>query len=153
MILQTANLTAAGSTFSGEEPADVFEWENRDTEIVFPASPLRWSFTAKLFGSELLIEGKASAEFKGICARCGCDMTLTVSEPLCFSQEVGEEISEVDLTSELRDAILLALPNHPVCNPGCKGLCPKCGKPISESPCKCDGPSRPSAWDVLDNLH
>ena len=152
MILQTANLNPSGSKFSGEDPVEVFAWIPQEGDIITPSSPLRWRFIAKLFGSELLIEGRVSADFSGICARCGQNMTLTLSEPLCFSMPLTEEISEVDLTSELRDAILLALPNHQVCKPDCQGVCPSCGKPLSDGPCTCRGPSRPSAWDALDKL-
>ena len=101
---------------------------------------------------ELLIEGKVSAEFSGVCARCGCDMVFEIAEPLCFSVEISDEIAEVDLTSELRDAILLALPNHPVCKTDCQGVCPTCGKPLSEGSCTCSGIKNTSPWDTLNEL-
>ena len=152
MILQTANLTEAGARFAGEEPQDAFGWPDDGSEIVHPATPLRWSFVAKLFGTELLIEGRVSARFEGICARCGRPLALDLSEPLCFSKEIPGENAEVDLTSDLREAILLALPNHPVCGPGCKGLCPRCGKPLADGPCPCADSTGAGAWDVLDKL-
>lgn len=152
MILQTANLSPAGSKFSGEETNEIFEWPADGSAIVHPSGPLRWKFTAKLFGDELLIEGKVSAEFSGVCARCGCDMVFEIAEPLCFSVEISEEIAEVDLTSELRDAILLALPNHPVCKTDCQGVCPTCGKPLSEGSCTCGSIKNTSPWDTLDGL-
>lgn len=152
MILQTANLSSGGSKFSGEEPSEVFAWPEPSDDIVRPAGPLRWKFVAKLFGNELLIEGTVTAEFSGICARCGCDMVLTVTEPLCFSVDVSGDVAEVDLTSELRDAILLALPNHPVCKLDCKGVCPTCGKPLSEGSCTCRDTTTSRQWDALDKL-
>ena len=152
MILQTANLTEAGARFAGEEPQDAFGWPDDGSEIVHPATPLRWSFVAKLFGTELLIEGRVSARFEGICARCGRDLALEIAEPLCFSKEVPAENAEVDLTSDLREAILLALPNHPVCGPGCKGLCPRCGTPLADGLCQCADSTGTGAWDVLNNL-
>ncbi len=152
MILQTANLSPAGSKFSGEETSEVFEWTENCTEIVRPTGPLRWKFVAKLFGDELLIEGSVSAEFSGICARCGCDMVLTMAEPLCFSVDVSGDVAEVDLTSELRDAILLALPNHPVCKPDCPGVCSTCGMLLSEGSCLCRDTPTTSQWDALDKL-
>ena len=152
MILQTANLSPAGSKFAGEDPVEIFEWPANGEAIVHPSGPLRWKFMAKLFGDELLIEGSVSAAFSGICARCGCDMALEVVQPLCFSVEISEDLAEVDLTSELRDAILLALPNHPVCKTDCQGVCPTCGKPLSEGSCTCRGIKNTSPWDTLDAL-
>ena len=152
MILQTANLSETGARFAGEEPDDVFAWPDDGSEIVHPAGPLQWRFTAKRFGMELFIEGRAAARFEGLCARCGRDLVLAIDEPLCFSLEIPSENAEVDLTSEIREAILLALPNHPVCGPGCKGLCPRCGKPLADGPCPCADSTGAGAWDVLDKL-
>ena len=70
MILQTANLSETGARFAGEEPADVFAWPDDGSEIVHPAGPLQWRFTAKRFGMELFIEGRAAARFEGLCPRC-----------------------------------------------------------------------------------
>ncbi|MGI5869625.1 MAG: YceD family protein [Kiritimatiellia bacterium] len=152
MILQTANLTETAASFSGEEPIDVFDWKDDGSEIVHPATPLRWSFDARVFGDELLIDGHASARFEGVCARCGRPIALELSEPLCFSRQLPEESAEVDLTSDLREAILLALPNHPVCDPECKGLCPRCGTSLAAGPCPCVDAVAAGAWDVLDRL-
>lgn len=153
MKIGLANLTPEGTDFSGEDPQEeAFAWEDGPGDIVHPAGPLKWALNAKLFGAELLVEGRASAVFEGFCARCGGDMSVEISEPVCFSVEVSAEMSEVDLTSELRDAILLALPNHPLCRPDCKGVCPSCGKPLSEGPCTCGDNVEPSAWDALDGL-
>ncbi len=152
MILQLANLTPAGSKFSGEETSDVFAWPTDSTDIVHPSGPMRWKIVAKLFGDELLIEGSVSAEFSGICSRCGCDMVIDMAEPLCFSVDVSGDVAEVDLTSELRDAILLALPNHPVCKTDCQGVCPTCGKPFSEGSCTCSDTTSSNPWAALDKL-
>ena len=42
--------------------------------------------------------------------------------------EVGRMQGDlIDLEPELRDAVVLALPNHPLCREDCPGLCPECG--------------------------
>ncbi len=151
MILQLANLTDAGSAFSGSEPVSVLVWPEIPGEIIRPAGSLDWNIRAKLFGDELFIEGEASAPFSGICARCGCDLDLVVAETLCFSLDVSG-IAEVDLTSEIRDAILLALPNHPVCAPTCRGRCSRCGKLLAEGDCDCREAADGSLWNVFDDL-
>lgn len=152
MILQLTRLTDQRVQFSGEDPETIFEWPEGEGEIVHPVGPMSWHFTAQLLGTELLIEGEASARFEGICARCGKPLALEIREPYCFSREILKETTEVDLTSELREAILLALPNHPVCRPGCKGLCPRCGKSLAEGPCTCADPLQEGAWGALEKL-
>lgn len=90
----------------------------------------------------VLVSGTASAPVAGQCARC--------LDPLVDSLEVEltelfaypdtatdgstdpDEVSRVvdglvDLEPVVRDALLLALPQAPLCSEGCPGLCPECG--------------------------
>ena len=56
------------------------------------------------------------------------------------------------MTSDLREAILLALPSNPVCADDCPGLCPRCGKRLAEGPCGCAGGPEGNAFAALDDL-
>jgi uncharacterized protein len=38
----------------------------------------------------------------------------------------------IDLSSALREQILLAIPPSPLCDEACKGLCPQCGKDLNQ---------------------
>jgi uncharacterized protein len=90
----------------------------------------------------VLVSGTASVLVTGQCARC--------LDPLVDSLEVEltelfaypdtatdlsadpDEISRVldgliDLEPAVHDAILLALPQAPLCGEDCRGLCPECG--------------------------
>jgi uncharacterized metal-binding protein YceD (DUF177 family) len=56
----------------------------------------------------------------------------------------------VDLTPYVREDIFLAFPQHPLCDPECRGL-------VSEPPTGVEsrsgvGPSMASAWAALDKL-
>ena len=156
MILQLTKVEPQGSKFSGEDPIETLGWEGAETDIIRPASPLRWRFTAKLFDTELLITGEASADFTGICARCGSPANLTIREPLSFSVQVEENAAEVDLTDEIRDAVLLSLPLNPLCKPDCAGLCPRCGRSLEDGDCNCappdDAPDTTNPFSALDKL-
>jgi len=43
---------------------------------------------------------------------------------------------ELDLSDEVREALLLELPITPHCREDCRGLCPKCGADLNEGPCE-----------------
>ncbi len=45
---------------------------------------------------------------------------------------------KLDLTEDIIDTIILNLPMKPLCNEGCKGLCPKCGINLNEEQCDCE---------------
>ena len=137
MILNLTKLGSSAAKFAGEDPIEVLTWEGAASDIVRPAGALRWDFSARLFDTELLVTGSASAEFEGFCARCGKHIKFTVSEPLSFSMEVGANDVEADLTPEIREAILLALPLNPLCRDDCPGLCPRCGMSLENNDCDC----------------
>ena len=102
----------------------------------------------------VLVSGTALVSVEGECSRC--------LEPIAFDMEVdlqelfeypatdarGRQIEKsqtddelpkldgdlLDLESVLRDAVVLAFPLSPLCNPGCRGLCSECGANLNENP-------------------
>ena len=151
MILDLTQLDENGRRFTGTEPAAILEWDPAD-ETLQPSSPVSYDFTASLFDSELVLRGSLSCRFSGLCNRCGGPMELDVREDeFDVSLDVSEENSTVDLTNELREAIILALPSFPVCRSDCPGICPRCGKRLAEGSCGCkERPAR--GWEALDGL-
>ena len=112
-----------------------------DDEFLKPFGGLRYELGVQLFGSELLVRGKLEQDFEAACSRCGKDFDFTVKVPdfaASYSTDSGDEF--VDLTAELRESILLALPTYPVCREDCPGI----EKTEKEAP--------DSRWDALDNL-
>ena len=91
----------------------------------------------------VLVTGTATATFDGECARCldplseqriEVDFTELFAYPdsatdtTTDDDEVFRLVDDlVDLEPVVRDAIVLALPNAPLCSPDCRGLCADCG--------------------------
>ena len=112
-----------------------------DDEFLKPFGGLRYELGVQLFGSELLVRGKLEQDFEAACSRCGKDFDFTVKVPDFTASFATDDKTEfVDLTSELRESILLALPTYPVCHEDCPGI----EQTEKETP--------DSRWDVLDNL-
>ena len=59
---------------------------------------------------------------------------------------------QIDLAPMVREEVLLAVPDGPLCRPDCPGLCPICGADLAEGPCGCDTTERDERWAVLDEL-
>jgi uncharacterized protein len=57
-----------------------------------------------------------------------------------------------DLTEFVRQAILVEVPMKPLCDAACLGLCPVCGKPLSECSCSCKIEEKGSPFDALRDL-
>ncbi|MGH3977460.1 MAG: YceD family protein, partial [Pseudonocardiaceae bacterium] len=90
----------------------------------------------------ILVSGTASAPVSGECARCldplSDRLEVAVSELFAYPDsatddttdpdEVSRVVDElVDLEPVVRDAVILALPQVPLCREDCPGLCPDCG--------------------------
>jgi len=58
----------------------------------------------------------------------------------------------IDLTSSVRDAILLSIPMKPLCSPECRGLCPVCGKDLNRGKCTCTKETVDARWDALRKI-
>ena len=58
----------------------------------------------------------------------------------------------LDLEEVLRQAIYLELPLHAVCQPGCRGMCSKCGKSLNEGLCECVDDEVDPRWEALRSL-
>ncbi len=115
--------------------------------------------------------GKVTAQWVGECSRCLRPVAGTVqtqvrelfdappkSHPrVSGSTGVDEDIyplsgDQADLEPLARDAILLALPQAPLCAEDCAGLCPVCGADRNVADCGCDTVVRDERWAALDSL-
>ena len=122
-------------------------------EYLRPFAGIRYRLSVQLAGRELLARGELEQDFEAVCSRCGADFDFTVTVPdFLASFETDEKTEIVDLTDELRQSIILALPTYPVCRADCRGVCPTCGKNLNEGPCACVHEERDDRWGALDAL-
>jgi len=95
----------------------------------------------------VLVTGTASAPTTGECARCldplSGRVTVEMTELFAYPHSATEETTDedeiprlvddrIDLEPVVRDAVVLALPQVPLCTPDCAGLCPDCGEKWAE---------------------
>ncbi len=118
LLIDVVRLDREGERLEGE--VDIVDI---DEEFVRPFGGVRYSLTAQIFGSELLVRGRLEQDFDLVCSRCGKDFDDTVKvEDFTFSAELDEKSQFVDLTNEARESIILALPTYPVCDEACPGI-------------------------------
>ncbi|MCX7827246.1 MAG: DUF177 domain-containing protein, partial [Verrucomicrobiae bacterium] len=148
------NLPAEGRSFEGEEPATILDIQDPGLRFEWA---IHYKIHATLTGHELVAVGRLWTQVGICCVRCLKDATLPL-DVLSFvaHQEVGAGQEFADLTENMREDILLALPQNPLCQPGCRGLCPSCGQDLNESTCACarkatEGRSA-TAWSALDRI-
>lgn len=86
-------------------------------------------------GDLILLQARVSGAWILECSRCltvhGASFDTGTEETFPIASET------IDVTTALRDAILMEVPQRSLCRPDCKGLCPSCGKNLNESACPC----------------
>lgn len=128
-----------------------FTWGGEEVELTEPV-------TVKLVltntGEILLANGFLKTTLRLTCSRCLEAFPYRLDVPFIVgykeakkqkTEDTGNEDLEVrafsgdriDITEDVRDTLLLALPMKPLCRQDCKGLCPHCGKNLNEGPCGC----------------
>jgi uncharacterized protein len=45
--------------------------------------------------------------------------------------------AEIDLGEAVREALILAIPEFPLCREDCRGLCARCGADLNQGECRC----------------
>lgn len=123
---------------------------------------------------QVFLRGKLQGALESSCSRCLEEARLSVDVPLAVTflpraqdegsdRDKGEDQEEdvdvatydgdvIDLTPEIRDQLLLALPITPVCREDCAGLCPICGGNRNQKPCQCRAPDSPARTPLADAL-
>jgi uncharacterized protein len=121
-------------------------------DFQFPEAA-RGRVTCYRSGAELFFSGELTAKTIGECARCAEDFEFRLVVPFAAVfvprvQALAEDDDdvdfyvydgdEIDLTPLLQESILLALPTLPLCQEGCRGLCPHCGSNRNVTSCHCE---------------
>ena len=157
VTLNVRHLEEKSLFLKGELPSDELDLATADELIHLPESCF-YDLEAQMIERGILVQGTLRLTLECECARClkPCRHVLALEQWACHLALEGEEkvgvINDcVDLTPYVRDDIVLAFPQHPLCEPECKGLAssrhdPRNAGPVGE-------PESPSAaWAELNKL-
>ena len=128
LIFNLRHLDKGDLHLQGELTAEELELTDVD-ELVRLAEPIKYELVAELLPDSVLVQGQLRSNLACQCARCLRPFTQKLELPdwICNLPLEGEDkvtVSNdcVDLTSYIREDTLLAFPQHPLCEPGCRGL-------------------------------
>jgi uncharacterized protein len=139
-------------------------------EGVRVTGPIQVSGRADLEAAGLRVRGTIETGLTLTCSRClepfdfpvrsRFDATYTSVVPTEDEVELDArdltvchlEGDTVDLGELVHEQVLLAVPMAPVCDAGCKGLCPTCGANLNREACGCEAPAADPRFAVLRKL-
>ncbi|NMW64670.1 hypothetical protein HHJ78_03790 [Mobiluncus mulieris] len=146
------------------------EWTNSVVRLEGTEIPCRVELTAVSEGILAHITGEVGTVAQ--CSRCldPVHEVLSLDETQMFffpesldsaREQAGEdsvdilEVSDdnqIDLEPLLRDNLVLALPNLPLCDENCRGLCPDCGERLDMLPADHHHENIDPRWAALGDL-
>jgi uncharacterized protein len=128
MIINVARIPESGLKIHDEEPGEILGLGEADEFRA--AGPIVCDLYAQVVDQMLIVRGTLTAPIEAHCARCTQKFSTTVTDSGFLRDFPGiQGTEEVDITADLREAILLELPHFPLCDEGCKGLCDQQKRP------------------------
>jgi uncharacterized metal-binding protein YceD (DUF177 family) len=158
VLVNLRQLKLKSMRLQGELPITELDYSHPD-ECLELGFPLKYDLEAQWLEESVLVQGSLQILLRCSCVRClkKSDYRVELKNWVCQLGSAGEEkmvvVNDcVDLTSYLREDILLAFPQHPLCDAGCRGLPPSEMK--GDSPSHGPKPLEASAspWDLLDKI-
>jgi len=135
------------------QPGEV-EQEGDSYRVVQPVS---LDFDIHKDKDRFRLEGTVRTELELACSRClepfrlpvdaAFDLRYHPASEMSSAEESGIEEEDletsyyrdeqIDLNELMREQFYLALPMKPLCQDGCRGLCPQCGTNLNQGACDC----------------
>ncbi len=149
MKINVKRIPVGGEDLHGAAPASILDLN--ESVVRFP-DEIHYELHAQLQGNALLVTGQLATVATAQCSRClqPFQMPLRVGEFVVHQELHGEDF--VDLTANIREDIILQLPQRALCDADCKGLCPWCGADLNQGACRCPKNRENGRWHALDQL-
>jgi uncharacterized protein len=132
-------------------------------EYAIDPSPAPVELTLTRASSGTVFELAFGVTLRGPCMRCLADaelpLSLRVREYQANSPGDDDELrteylhdDQLDLSSWVRDALALAVPDKILCRPDCAGICAVCGKDLNAEPHEHEEQQADPRWAALQGL-
>lgn len=135
----------------GEEPPSFLGVE--DSEMISFKDNIHYKLHAAIVSNGVLVKGNAEVSYDGICGRCLENFKGTFGDSglyLFYEELYG---AELNVSEDVRAALVVEVPINCICNDDCAGLCHLCGNNLNKSKCNCQKQeNEDSPWSKLNNL-
>jgi uncharacterized protein len=123
-------------------------------------TPVSFQGEIRAIDGGLEAEGNVHTTWTGECRRClseaSGEIEASVRELFERAPTEGETYGidgdYVDFEPLVREAVMLDLPEAPLCKPDCAGLCPQCGANRNTTDCGHTSAVKDDRWAALDAL-
>ncbi|HKI79320.1 MAG TPA: DUF177 domain-containing protein [Ignavibacteriaceae bacterium] len=161
MIIKIANLSEGNHEIRFDESI-----ENLGVEEPFHGN-CKVDVELSKANNQIILKADLSLNANFECDRCGIEFGSPVNSKYQMVYLFGNrpdgaedanltylfpDADKIDISNDVRDYALLAIPMKKLCKEDCKGLCPKCGKNLNEGNCNCSNDETDPRWKPLMEL-
>ena len=121
------------------------------------------------FENQIILDTETIINSKLVCDRCATDFTREITSKYRMVYLFGNEIpnsdkemveinyihqdtEKIDISEDVKDYAMLAVPMKKLCDEDCRGLCYHCGKNLNEGECNCKIEKIDPRWEPLLKL-
>ena len=108
-----------------------------ETEMVKLRRPIKIKASITRITNAVNVEMFLKYSIYMTCGRCLNEFELDLNKGFILNYIADKTKPLIDLDPDIIEEIILDYPFKPLCNPECKGLCPKCGNNVNEGKCSC----------------
>jgi len=162
MRFSIANLSDGHHDYSlMSDPEAIGLAENFDTTV-------QVHLTLEKAGRQYFLKARINTKARFQCDRCLEELTrelensyrmfyvLSDAESLKHKAEevtvIAPDTTSIDISEDVRQYLLLAVPLKVICRDKCRGLCPQCGENLNHGQCSCSRDVTDPRWDTLKKL-
>jgi len=147
------------------KPVDLGLSEKEETLRLFP-NEINADIEVQKFSDKFFIKVNLFTIAHCTCDRCldEFEQNLENTFQLVYSRQVryqfeneeyrslSEDMTEIDLSNDIRENLLLMIPMKQLCQDDCLGLCSLCGTNLNIKACNCEQYLIDPRWETLKNL-
>ena len=166
MRIELATLENGRGKFSRSYASGELLVEDERVQLLEPPTV---SGEVRQTGGTVKVSGTLSGRLKLECDRCLKAVEFPVDSafdveyvtPQDYEAQQAVELTEddldlstfdgevIELDELVKEELLLAVPDHVLCNENCKGICPTCGADRNAADCKCESQEVDPRWAGL----
>lgn len=151
MIIHIPKISEAGSVYDGELPRSLLDLE--DDRFIRPQGDIKYHLRAEIVSDQVIVQGWLETGLDLLCVACA-DFFSTKVRISSFLRActICPGLETIDLSDDIREEILLAVPYYPRGERDENDRCKECGRAASEL--RMTPPPEPSTgvWDSLNGL-
>lgn len=128
------DISSVGLSLKRDVPAAEIGLSKDEVDL---RSPLTVEATLTRVDNTVIADTTVSAHYGYQCARCLGDFERSKSREFHFDYEITSPMDIVDIGEDIRQEMILSIPQRVLCSQDCKGICAGCGVNLNIEKCKC----------------